>query len=226
VDRTASALGTLEQAFAAAQRRLLHEQQQLTALNVRLLDLSGKISGDEATIDQAKHQLSALARQSYENTTSDTWVAAVLSATTFAQAIERLNGTAHVAVDVRTVEVGVRQKEQAIVDEQAAIGQDIASSTAAEHQFAQDSNALLVLVEQRNVALQGASAPTRSLVAQIAIIDEQIAALSSPVAPRAGTSAPCGDHFAYGQCTWRGMALKAVASPLGPKVQRGQDLWP
>ncbi len=202
VHGTASALGTLEQALAAAQARLLSEQHQLTALNARLLDLSGTLASDRATIDHAKHQLAALARQSYESTTTNSWVAAVLSASTFAQAMDRLNGTAHVATAVGTLQANVRQKEQGIIDEQAQIRRDVTSSTTAENQFADDSNALLVLVEQRNAALQGASGPVRVLITDIADIDQQIAAQSGPAPPKSGTSAPCGDHFGYGQCTY------------------------
>ena len=99
-----------------------------------------------------------------------------------------------------TLQAGLRDKERAILDEQAAIRADVASSTSAETRFAQDSDAFLVLVEQRNLALRGATAPARRLVAEIATIDEQIAAQSAP--PRASTTASCGDHFAYGQCTW------------------------
>ncbi len=197
-----SALGTLEQGLAVAQARLLSEQQQLTGLNARLLDLSGSLAGHRATIDSAKHQLAALARQSYESTTNNSWVAAVLSASTFAEAMDRLNGTAHVASAVATLQANLRQTELAIIDEQAQIRKDVTASSSAETQFADDSNALLVLVGQRDAALQGASGAARALVAQIADIDQQIAGQSGPAAPRSVSSAPCGDHFGYGQCTY------------------------
>jgi chromosome segregation ATPase len=84
-----ASLSQAEQAFANAQARLLAAQQQLAALNARLLALSSQVAGDEATIVKAKQDLAALTRQSYESTTTATWIAAVLSASTFSQAMDR-----------------------------------------------------------------------------------------------------------------------------------------
>lgn len=201
VRSTASAgLTQAEQAFANAQAQLLGEQKQLAALNARLLALSGQVAGDEATIVKAKQQLAALTRQSYESTTTDSWIAAVLSATTFSQAMDRLTGTSHVAEQVKQLQANVRVKEQAIVAERTEIQTDAARGTTLEGQMGQASNALLVLVEQRNAALQAASAPARALAARIAQIDQQIAAASAPPPPVAGSS--CANHFSFGQCTW------------------------
>jgi surface antigen len=187
-----------EQAFANAQARLLAAQKQLAALNARLLALSGQVAADEATIVKAKQQLAALTRQSYESTTTDSWVAAVLSATTFSQAMERLAGTSHVAEQVRNLQASLRDKETAITAEQAEIRTDSARGTALEEQLAQDSNALLLLVEQRNAAFQAASGPARAIAAQIAEIDQQLAGAGG----YSGNSSSCANHFSYGQCTW------------------------
>jgi surface antigen len=195
----AESLTQAEQAFANAQARLLSAQQQLAALNARLLALSGQVAGDEATISKAKQDLAALTRQSYESTTTDSWVAAVLSATTFSQAMERLAGTSHVAEQVKNLQANLRDKEAAIAAEQAEIRTDSAKGTALEEQLAEDSNALLVLVEQRNAAFQAASGPARAIAAQIAEIDQEIAAGN---APPPGNSSSCANHFAFGQCTW------------------------
>ncbi|HEY7926554.1 MAG TPA: CHAP domain-containing protein [Candidatus Dormibacteraeota bacterium] len=192
-------LSQAEQAFANAQARLLAAQKQLAALNARLLALSGQVADDEATIVKAKQQLAVLTRQSYETTTTDSWVAAVLSATTFSQAMERLAGTSHVAEQVKNLQANLRDKEQAIKVEQAEIRTDSAKGTALEEQLAQDSNALLMLVEQRNAAFQAASGPARAIAAQIAEIDQELAAGNAP--PRGGSSS-CANHFSYGQCTW------------------------
>ena len=205
----ASALAQAENAFAAQQALVLAAQQRLAALNARLLSLSGQIADDEATIVKAKRQLAALTRQSYESTATDSWVAAVLSATTFNQAMDRLAGTSHVAGQVKDLQANVRTKENTIRSEQSEIQTDVASSLSLEHQLALDSNALLMLVQGRNAALQAASAPARAIAAQIAEIDQQLAGGGSS-APNSGSgggsSAPksgsCGDHFAYGQCTW------------------------
>jgi len=195
------ALLAAENAFAAEQTQLLAAQTQLASLNARLLTLSGQITDDEATIVKAKQDLAMLTRQSYESTTTDSWVAAVLSAKTFSQAMDRLTGTSHVAEQVGNLQTSVRVKEAAIRSEKAEIVKDAAASTALEGQLSADSNALLMLVDARNAALQSASAPVRAIEEQIAQIDQELAAGSAP--PRSGAStSSCGNHFAYGQCTW------------------------
>jgi surface antigen len=190
-----------EQAFSAEQAQLLAAEKRLASLNARLLALSGQIADDEATIVQAKQQLAALTRQSYESTDTNSWVAAVLSATSFNEAMDRLAGTSHVAEQVSNLQASVRDKEQAIKRERAEVKRDAASSTALEAQLALDSNALLMLIDQRNLALQVASAPARAIEVQIAQIDQQVAAGNAP-RPSTASRGPCGNHFAFGQCTW------------------------
>ncbi len=196
-----SALAAAENAFAAEQALLLSAQQRLAAINARLLTLSGQITSDEATIVSAKQNLAALTRQSYESTTTDSWVAAVLSATSFSQAMDRLTGTSHVAEQVRNLQANVRTKEDAISSEKAEIQKDAATTVALEGQLSQDSGALLMLVDARNAALQSASAPARAIERQIAEIDQELAAGSAP-RRSAANQGTCGNHFAYGQCTW------------------------
>jgi surface antigen len=196
-----ASLVTAENAFNAEQSLLLGARQRLASLNARLLALNGQIASDEATIVRAKQQLADLTRQSYESTTTDSWVAAVLSATTFNQAMDRLTSTSHVAEQVQTLQTSVRDKEQAIKNERAEIATDAATSLSLEAQLAQDSNALLALVNERNLALEAASAPARAIAEQIAEIDQELAAGSAPPS-RGANSGSCGNHFAYGQCTW------------------------
>ncbi len=194
-----AALAAAEGAFASEQAQLLAAQKQLAALNARLLVLSGQVADDQATVVQAKQQLSTLTRQSYESTSTDSWVAAVLSAKTFSQAMDRLTGTSHVAEQVNNMQTNVRAKEAAITAETNEIHRDAASSTALEGQLSSDSNALLMLVSVRNLALQRASAPARAIGARIAEIDQEIAGNAVPVSH---SSSSCGNHFAYGECTW------------------------
>jgi surface antigen len=197
----AAALLAAETAFNSEQALLLAAQQRLASLNARLLALNGQIADDEATIVQAKQQLADLTRQSYESTTTDSWVAAVLSARSFSQAMDRLTSTSHVAEQVQVLQTSVRDKEQAIRNERAEIASDAAASLALEAQLAQESNALSALVNQRNLALQAATGPERAIEVQIANLDQRTAMMSAPP-PRGANSGSCGNHFAYGQCTW------------------------
>jgi surface antigen len=193
-----SSLSQAETAFASLQHQLLAAQSQLASLNARLLALSGQVAADEATISDAKQQLGVITRQTYETTDTNSWVAAVLSATSFSQAMERLTSTSHLAGQVSNLQARLRTKEQSIIREKAQIVTGEAASTALEHQLGIDGNALLLVVEQRNAAFQAASAPARAIEARITVIDEEIAGN----APRPSGGGSCGNHFAYGQCTW------------------------
>ncbi|MBV8445915.1 MAG: CHAP domain-containing protein [Candidatus Dormibacteraeota bacterium] len=61
------------------------------------------------------------------------------------------------------------------------------------------SNQLLAVLMNRNFAFNTLDGPARAIAAQIATIDEEIAAAQMPSYAGGGS---CGDHFAYGQCTW------------------------
>ncbi|MBJ7595364.1 MAG: CHAP domain-containing protein [Candidatus Dormibacteraeota bacterium] len=213
-----SALVQAEQAVATEQDQLLAAQRHLSGLNSRLLALTSHLASDRATIDAAKHQLQAMTRQSYKSTVTDSWVAAVLSASSFSQAVDHLTSTSQVSEQVRNRQSMVRDTQKAMAAAKAEIQTDVTSSTAAESLLAKDSNTLLVLVEQRNLALQGASGPARALAAQIAEIDQELAGGATP-APRA-SSPPCGDHFAYGQCTWYVASRRCI-----PWVGNAQDWY-
>ncbi|MHB8717278.1 MAG: CHAP domain-containing protein [Candidatus Dormibacteria bacterium] len=197
-DGAASALAQAEVAFAAVQAQVLAAQRQLATLNSQLLALNGEVKSDQATLAQAKQQLSAVTRQTYENTDTATWVAAVLSAANFSQAMARLSGTSHLAGQVADLGATLVAKQKQIASAQAQIAADQAATLALEQTLGQESNQLLMVVEARNAALQAATAPERAIEAQIANLDQQAAG-----PPPAGTnSGPCGNHFAYGQCTW------------------------
>jgi surface antigen len=114
--------------------------------------------------------------------------------------MDRLTGTSHVAEQVNNLQKSVRAKHEAIGREKAEIQRDAGTTLSLEGQLATDTNALLMLVDARNAALQTASAPARAIEVQIAQIDQELAAGSAP--RFSGSQSSCGNHFAYGQCTW------------------------
>lgn len=194
----ASALAQAETAFATVQAQVVAAQKKLATLNAQLLQMNGQVASDQQIISQAKEQLGAVARETFEDTDTSSWVAAVLSASSFSQAMDRLSGTSHIAGEVTQLEATLTAKEKEITTAQAEIAADQASTNALEAQLGAESNQLLMLVDARNIALQNATAPERAIEEQIANLDQQQAGPPPP----SGSSSPCGDHFAYGQCTW------------------------
>jgi surface antigen len=89
--------------------------------------------------------------------------------------------------------------DRAITAEQAGIRREAAQASTMEAQLAAQSDQLLVELENRNTVFAGLSGPAKQIAAQIANIDNQIAFLEA--GPHVGAGA-CGNHFAYGFCTY------------------------
>ncbi len=192
-----SQLGGAEAAFNSAQQKVLDEQSQLASLNSQMLVLNQQIAGDEAEIARAKANLAAFMRATYEASNSDAVMAAVLSANSFGQAMDRLSNASHVARDVANLQQEVATKDAAVIRERAQVQQDFARASEVEASLGTDRDQLMTILLARNLVFQGLNGPARTIAAKIADIDNQIAAARSPRG-----SSPCGNHFAYGQCTW------------------------
>ena len=88
---------------------------------------------------------------------------------------------------------------RAMVAEQNSIRGDAVSAQQLEGQLAAQSDRFLTLLEDRNTVFSGLKGPARQIAGEIANIDNQIAALEA--GPRIA-SGSCGNHFAYGFCTY------------------------
>jgi CHAP domain len=184
-----------ERQFAAAQRRLLDARARLAVLNARLLDLSRHIADDEHVLTTARRQLSTLVRATYESVGDDGFAAAILSSDSFNQAIDRVRGAQHVADQVLRLQRTVSGRESALLRERGELRDEFARAAQVEALLAVDANRLMVLVAHRDGAFRGLDGPARELARRIAEIDQELA---GPLR-RHGL---CGNHFAYGQCTW------------------------
>ena len=193
------AAGTAETAFNAEQDNVLHMQSTLDRLNNELLSLSRQLADNQATQSADKQDLAAITRATYMTSGGDQVLAAVLSASNFSQAMDRLKNAQHVSQQVENLVAGLLKAESDIQSEQAQKQKDIAADTAVEGTLAGERNRLMALAASRDFAFNGLSGRARSIAAAIANIDQQIAFLLAP--HHVGTSA-CGDGFAYGTCTW------------------------
>ncbi|HKR99839.1 MAG TPA: CHAP domain-containing protein [Candidatus Dormibacteraeota bacterium] len=193
-----SQLGDAEAAYNAAQQKVLDEQSQLASLNAQMLTLNQQIAGDEAEIAKAKTNLAAFMRATYEASNSDAVMAAVLSAESFGQAMDRLSNASHVAQDVADLQHEIATKDAAVLRERAQAQRDFAQASETEAALGTDRDQLMTVLLARNQVFQSLNGPARAIAAQIAQIDEQIAAARSP----RGGGGSCANHFAYGQCTW------------------------
>lgn len=222
-----------ERQLATAQARLASARDRLTALNQALLALSRRITDDEHVLNNARHQLAALVRSTYEVAGSDGFAAAILSSGSFNEVVDRFRGAEHVTDQVKRLQDTVQGREGSLLSERHDLESRFAEAQAIEDQLSEDSNRMLALVAQRDIAFQAIDGPQRQLAREIADLDQEL------IAPPAGLlgGATCGNHFAYGQCTyyvatrrcvpwfgnareWLGRAA-AMGYPTGHSPQRG-----
>ncbi|HZS13045.1 MAG TPA: CHAP domain-containing protein [Candidatus Dormibacteraeota bacterium] len=189
-----------EQALSTIQTQLGAARAGLTNANAQLLRLSQQIQDDEHTVSTARVELAQLVRATYITSSGDGFLTAILSADTFNQAMDRVKGAAHVTDEVRQLEVRLQDRQVALAAERKALQKDSADALALEAQLASQDGQLLALVAQRDAAFRSLDGPARAIAAQIADIDQQLAGNSQPA--RVSSSSSCGNHFAYGYCTY------------------------
>ncbi len=191
------ALLAAERQFAVAQARLNAARSQLTTLNEALLSLSRHIADDEHVLTTARAQLAALVRSTYEVAGSDGFAAAILSSGSFNEVMDRYRGAEHVTNQVRRLQSTVEGREGALVQGRRDLEARFAQAQALEDQLSQESNRMIALVAQRDIAFQAIDGPQRQLAREIADLDQQL------VPPATGLlGGSCGNHFAFGQCTY------------------------
>ena len=193
------AVNSAEGMFNAQQTKVLNERKQLTKLNSTLLALSSELNSNDATAAQDKAQLAAITRATYETSGNNQVLAAVLSAQSFNQAIDELKAANQVSQQVLDLVERLASSNLAIVAEQTTIRADASSAESLEGQLAAQSDRLITILEDRNTLFAGLTGPARQVAAEIASIDNQIAYLEA--GPHVG-SGSCGNHFAYGFCTY------------------------
>ncbi|MBV8301426.1 MAG: CHAP domain-containing protein [Candidatus Dormibacteraeota bacterium] len=199
IDSAGGQLNAAESAYQTQQQKVLQTQQHLASLNAQLQSLDGQMTADQATIAQDKADLGTIIRATYESAGNDQVLAAVLSSNDFTQAMDRLRNASQVSHQVSDLVAKLSGQEQQIREDRVQIKTDFAQASTLEQQLSSMSNQLLAVLMNRNFAFNTLDGPARAIAAQIATIDEEIAAAQMPSYAGGGS---CGDHFAYGQCTW------------------------
>jgi len=186
-----------ERALTDVQNQLAAVRKRLQGADARLLQLSRQIADDEHVVADARTELANLIRVTYESSSADGFVAAILSANDFNTVIDRVKGAAHVTDQVRQLGARLQSRQAALTTERASLQKDFADARSLETELGNESNHMLALVAQRNAAFRSLDGPARNIAAQIAEIDLELAGQRT-----VSSSAPCGNHFAYGYCTY------------------------
>jgi surface antigen len=188
-----------EAAYNAQQQKVLAQQKQLDQLNASMLSLNQQLQANEATTEKNKQQLAAVIRATWESSSQNQILMALLNADDFSQAMDRLKNATQVSDQVKNLVSQLAAQDQAIKQETAQIKTQFDQASAIENQLSATSGQLLSDLLNRNLSFDALNGPARDVAAHIANIDNQIAALELPASVGDGT---CGDNFAYGQCTW------------------------
>ncbi len=199
IDVAGSDATSAEAAYEAQQQQVLSEQTKLTALNAELAALGGQETSDQVTIAANKASLGSLIRATVESTGNDEALAALLSASSFSQAMDRLAAANQVSQQVSNLISSLTSQEAAIRSDEVRIRIDFAQASALEGALAGDSTRLLGDLMNRDDYFNTLRGPARDLAAQIATLDEEIAADEAGVH---GGPGACRYDFAYGECTW------------------------
>ncbi|HEX6539863.1 MAG TPA: CHAP domain-containing protein [Candidatus Dormibacteraeota bacterium] len=188
-----------ESAYSSQQQKVLSQQKQLNTLNNHLMSLNQQLQANEATTATDKQQLAEVIRATWESNSTDQVLIALLSAQDFSQAVDRLKAATQVSQQVQEFVSQLATQDKQIKQEQAQIKTQFDQASFIENQLSSTSGQLLADLENRNQFFNMLNGPARQVAEQIANIDNQIAALEMPAFVGSG---PCGDNFAYGQCTW------------------------
>ena len=194
-------VNSAEALFNAQQTKVLNERKQLAKLNAMLLSLSSQLNSNDATAAQDKAQLAAITRATYETSGNNQVLAAVLSAGSFNQAIDELKAANQVSQQVLNL-----IEKLAVSNQRDRHGADVRSARtrARRASVLKDSSLRRAIGSSRCWRTATHCSPDSTvrraqIAAQIANIDNQIAFLEA--GPHVGAG-PCGNHFAYGFCTY------------------------
>ena len=187
-----------ERQLVVAQARLTAARSRLTGLNTALLSLSRHIADDEHVLTTARGQLAALVRSTYEVAGSDGFAAAILSSGSFNEVVDRYRGAEHVTDQVGRLQDTVRSREGSLLQERRDLESRFAEAQSLEDQLSQDDNRMIALVAERDIAFQAIDGPQRRLAKEFAELDQPIIPPTTGLLGNAG----CGNHFAFGQCTY------------------------
>ena len=197
----AADLASAESVFGGAQHQLDIAQAALDKTNAELQAIASQTAADQTVINSAKVELGKAARGAYENNSSNAVVSHVLGSKNLNAAMQQLDGANTVDTQLTNLQKTLADREADLHNQQEKLSLDNAAAQSEANALAGKRNQFLAVVANRDIAFQSANAPVRAIEAQIANIDNEIAALESPGGTVNGGS-PCGNRFAFGQCTW------------------------
>lgn len=186
-----------------AESALNDTRARLDSIDARLKTLNDEITTQSSGLESAKVQLAGLVRMAYESSDKDGFANAVLSSGSFGEAMDRVRAAQSITDQVVVLKDTVAGKEHALIDARSKLQTDFAAAQSLESTLNDQTGRFMAMVAQRDEAFHNLQGPARTLASQIAAIDDQLAPKAAPViAGPVDDSKPCGNRFAYGNCTY------------------------
>jgi surface antigen len=198
-----------ENALSNSQQQVAHNGAMLADLQRQQDTIRAKIEATKVEIATQRHLLADLTRSQYKKQSNNDGLSMIFSSNNFSQAMNAVMAAQSVNRRIEDVAKKLKAEEAA----QTARADDLASkhkqASAVQAQLEQENGRLLVQVADHDARVAALDGSSKDLLARIASVNGQIAALQVSAAPRFGSGsgsggggASCGNHFDYGYCTW------------------------
>ena len=204
------------QDLLVAENALRNTQAQVTQNAAILVDLQRQqdtirahIVATRAEIDTQRHLLGDLTRGQYKQQTNNDGLSVIFSSSNFSQAINAVMATQSVNRRIADTARKLKADEQALTSMSNDLAAKQKQAAQVQAQLEQENGRLLAQVADHDTRVASIDGTSQALLAKIAAINTQIAALQAPPAPKFGSGVAsgggggsCGNHFDYGYCTW------------------------
>ena len=194
-----------EKQLGIVQAELITTQKALVDTNARLRTVQSQIAQNQQTLAKDQAELASMIRSMYEQGPHNDLTTALLSSDNFNQAFDRYRSAQHVSDQLVNLVNEVAATKSSLETAQSSLEKNISNSQTLENALSAQSGRLTAMIAARNAALAAASVQTQKVVARLDTVDNHVAAAALPAAALPGAvnaQGPCGNHFAFGQCTW------------------------
>jgi surface antigen len=199
-----------ENALKNNQAELDHNAAVLAALRQQQDATRAKIDVTRKEIETQRRLLGDLTRGQYKHLSSDDSLSLIFSSNNFGQLVNQVMAGQGINRRIADTARKLKADESALSAMSAQLAAKQAQSEQVQSQLEQENGRQLALVADHDARLAQIDGQSKALLDQIAGVNGQIAAAQAPPPSLrfssgdgpGGGGGSCGNHFAYGYCTW------------------------
>ena len=199
-----------ENALKNNQAELEHNAAVLSSLRQQQDATRAKIEATRAEIETQRRLLGDLTRGQYKHMSRDDSLALIFSSNNFGQLVNQVMAGQGINRRIADTARKLKADENALAAMSAQLAAKQAQSEQVQSQLEQENGRELALVADHDARLAQIDSQSKALLDQIAGVNGRIAAAQAPPPTMnfssgggsGGGGGSCGNHFAYGYCTW------------------------